>query len=117
MLSAIFQHIYRIFSFSHNGQGLQTSKYFTFILMFVCLVFACLGESSENLTVGFIVFEALLLGLIYVLNINKKETINAVFMIVGVFLAVSIFSSLLSYVVLVWGFIALNVMNSKRLNG
>lgn len=114
MISAIFQHIYSLLSFNHNGQGLKTSKYFTLILIFICFLLSYFNQTEESVDFTFFVFQGVLLGIIYLLN--KPDTVNAVFMIVGLFLFIGIFSNLLSYVFLVWGFIALNVMQAKKRN-
>lgn len=116
MLSAIFEHIYRLFTFNHNGQGLKTSKYFTFILIFVCFVLSYVSRPTDEVDMGFIIFDFILLAIIYFLNINKKETINATFFVIAIYLAASLLSVWFGYIVLFWGFLALNVMNVKRRN-
>lgn len=111
MIKALLQHIQLLLLLKHDGQGLQTGKSFTFILLLVCLAVSLV---SEELTTVTIVSHIFLLICLYILT--KKEVVNGVLLCMLVFLIVNVLLPPLGIFALLWVFLAMTKMQNNYRN-
>ena len=110
MISALIKHLYLIFSFNHNGQGLKTGKSFSFCLMFICYILLLLGDNSE-INMKTMIIDIVILVWIYL--ITNKNTVNATLLINCLFAFVYLFNPIIAFMTLIWGIVGIIKMQTK----
>lgn len=109
MLNAVYQHLYYILTFNHNGQGLKTSKGFTIILFAICLALSLIHY--ESVTLGIVIVNIMTLAFLYM--ITNKDVINGMMLCLAVFLIINTFFPLLSWIFFFWMIFAITKMQKN----
>lgn len=102
MLTALYQHLYLILTFQHNGKGLKTNKFFSYFLMLISFIISLLFY--EDITLGIIILNIICIMIIY--TVSNKDLINGVLLLMIFYLILSMIMPSISLLFLIWIIIA-----------
>lgn len=109
MLNAIYKHLYYLLSFNHNGEGLKTSKGFTYFLIAICFGISLFYYETVN--AGVIILN--LGALLFLYLISNKDIVNGVLIGMLLFLIVNLFFPKLSWLLFIWILLATSKMQKN----